>query len=677
MKKKLRPVFLIFSLLYLSAFCLFYYKYVPIEKSFQTAFIPVLLLMISLTAINVRWGILFFVFAFPLINNLPYFFGIDSDIPHAPTALVLFLVFFCGWLINKSFSFPESHINRSIYRPLVLLSSIVFVSGVITFFRYANFFPFLADKIYELIVNVNGVRVGGAHMSGVFVLLNYLTGFLFFFILLSAAKSRNFIKKVLIVLSISALIALFFSLIQRYLSISLGNTAFFVEQDQINSTFKDPNSFGVFLSGFFPVLLGLTFSFHKRVKILFIFLIIFALFVFPAVGSRSPFLALVVSVVTFFLLILVNLQSTIKRKIIYAISFFVIAAIIFLSFFLFSKQARLYERLDWSLKSYGHTNSVYNLFTGKLDLWVVASEMIADFPITGVGLGAYIVELPNYGEHIGLEIKHIDSAENYFIQAGAELGLVGLILFIWLFIEIAKQVRRSLKATADDKDRFILFGIISGIVAICVNFIFHSYIGAFEVKYFFWLLVALVFLFPNGSEAPGRYTRLPRKFNVAAVALLFVFGVAHLWNSTHALSLEKRTEEFGWSQNFGLYQREKDNLGVYFRWIKKSAGISVEKNGPIIRIPMMASHPDIEKNPVSVRVYSADRCFRNRKFIRKIIFNNNEWQEFQYTIPRISGEKIHLMFETSRAWQPLRDLGIPDPRWLAIALGEVEFIRLK
>jgi O-antigen ligase len=670
--KKLRPCFLALSLSFLSLFGLFYYKYVPLVKSFQMALVPVLILMISLTLINVRWGLLFFVFAFPLINNLPYFFGIGRDIPHAPTALVLFLAFFGGWLIRNSYSCPESGVDRSIHKPLVLLSYIIVVSGIITFFRYANFFPFLTDKIYELIVNMNGVRVGGAHMSGVFVLLNYLTGFLFFYILMSVIKSREFMKKVLITLSVSACIALVFSLIQRYFSITLGNTAFFAELDQINSTFKDPNSFGVFLSGFFPLLLGLAISSPKKGKIFFLFLIVFSLFVFPTVGSRSPLLAIFVSIVAFFLLLLLNLKKSIKRKFVYAVSFFFIITIVFLSFILFAKQSQLYKKLDWSLRSFGNTNSVYNLFTGKLDLWAVASKMILDFPATGIGSGAYIVELPNYVEQMGMEFRLTDSAENYFIQAGAELGLIGLILFIWVFYEIARQMWRSVKDAAGDNDRFILFGAISGIVGtVCVNFVFHSYIGAFEVNYFFWLLVALVFLITKMNKTTGSNFRLRRKFKALAIVLVITFGSIHLWHSTHVLSLESRTKEYGWNQNFGLYQQEKDESGVSFRWTKKSAGITLESVGTIVDIPIKASHPDIEINPVSVRVYSAGQCFENRRFVREITLDDHEWLDFKHVVPDDSEKKIHLIFETSRDWQPLKELGIPDSRWLAIALGDV------
>ena len=176
---RFRPLFLLSSLLYAPLLCLFYYKYVPLIPSFQVVMIPILLVTFTLTVVKKEWGILFFVFAFPLVNNLPYFFRIDTDIPHAPAALVLFLVFFLGWLFHNSFYFSRLSFDQEVFRPIILFSLIIISSGIVTYFRYANFFPFLTEDIHELIVNVNYVRVGGAIMSVVFACLNYLSGFVF------------------------------------------------------------------------------------------------------------------------------------------------------------------------------------------------------------------------------------------------------------------------------------------------------------------------------------------------------------------------------------------------------------------------------------------------------------------------------------------------------------------
>jgi len=635
---------------------------------------PLIFIIFILTLIDVKWGILFFVFSFPLINNLPYFFGIDEGIPHAPTALVLFFAFFLGWLLHNSFRSSKYSFNLPLFKPLILFSLIIFVSGVVTFLRYTNFFPFLSGNIHDVIVNVNNVRAGGALMSDVFHCLNYLTSFLFFFILLNTIKSKDFIKKILIVLSVATLISLSFSMLQKFYSIGLGNTLVWVKLDRINSTFKDPNSFGIYLCALVPLLLGMAISFRKHFKIFFLFLIIFALFIFPSIGSRSGFLGLGVSIVIFFLLSLISYRASLKKKIVYMISFFLIFVLLFFSFSFFSIQSNLYKRIGWSMDVLANKESLNKLFTRKLDFWAVASNMIKDYPLTGVGIGAFIVELPNYSKRMGLPFRYTDSAENYFFQIGSELGLIGLLLVLWILFEIIKGMRKNWKEfPSDDKDRFILIGAISGIVSIFVNFFFHSYIGSFEVKYFFWILVALVLIFSKDEIKSLAKIKFGYKFRIIAIILPIFFGIFHLWNSTHSLSISNLTEKFGWNQNFGLYKLEKDNRGFYFQWTKKVAGIAVENVGQVLVIPMMASHPDIKKNPVKVKVFLANCNFKKKTLIKEILLENNSWLDFEYIIPESSEKIIHLVFSTNRIWQPLKYLNIPDPRSLAIALGEVWF----
>ncbi|MGB3400251.1 MAG: hypothetical protein WBA34_08795, partial [Candidatus Deferrimicrobiaceae bacterium] len=172
-----KGLLLFLALAFIAGLCLFYYTYVPLVKPFQIVLVPILILTFVTTALNAESGLLLFVFSFPLINNLPYFFRIYLDVPHAPTALVLFLFFFLGWLVHRLLNENELGLSRPALRPLGIFSLLLLVSLVITFLRYANFFPFFSDHINELTVNVNGVKAGGALMSGVFSFLSYITGF--------------------------------------------------------------------------------------------------------------------------------------------------------------------------------------------------------------------------------------------------------------------------------------------------------------------------------------------------------------------------------------------------------------------------------------------------------------------------------------------------------------------
>jgi len=673
-KLKVRLPFFLLTLLYAAGLGLFYYKYVPLIYSYQIPLAIVLSFVLLSTIWKVEWGLLAFTFFFPLINNLPYFFGIDGSIPHAPTALVLFLFFSLGWLIHRSFRASELQFSHPLFRPLLFLASIIFISGVVTFLRYANFFPLLSSRINEFIVNDNFVRAGGALMSTVFSSLNYLSGFLFFFILVQVLKSREQIKKIFLVLSFSTFFSLLFSLIQKVLSINLGNTPYWTGLNQINGTFTDPNSFGACLSAIFPLFVVMFYSDRSYVRFFFGASIILTLIAFPSMGSRSAFLALLISIIILVFLMTRHLKMPLKKRFLYAGTAILLVTVISLSVVAFSKRSSLFNRLGWSLGVLSNRSILSDVTTGKLELWKVACEMVKDFPLTGVGAGAFIIELPNYGTQLSVELfkTYTDSSENYFLQIGSELGLVGLFLFLWMFVAVLGQMRRAHKCLSlSGEDRLVLLGASLGLFSLFINYLFHSYIGSFEVNAFFWILVAIISIWPQHQaiSAPSPL----QSFKIAALVLAVVLGSIHLSNSLGALSIGTRTKTFGWGQDFGFYQPEKDPRGFSFRWARKRAGLTIRKMGDVLVIPVLASHPDKEKNPVIIKVFLADSSFRKKKLIQEVFLKSTAWTNFTYSLSDLKGEEIYLLFETSRDWQPSKFLNVPDPRRLAIALGEEWF----
>jgi hypothetical protein len=669
-RHKIKPLWLLGSFAYLSALGFFYFKYVPLIPPFQIVLIPILLLILAVTSLSIRLGVLVFVFLFPLINNLPYFFGIDQGIPHAPTALVLFLAFSLGFLFHVSFSSFPLKFSHPIFKPLIVLSLMILISGIISYFRFGNFYPILSDGFHELVVNVNGVRAGGAVMSVVFSGLNYLTGFFFFFILFNTIDSKAYVKKLLTVLSFSLLISLLFSLVQMHYSIETGNASFWIQLNRINSTFKDPNSFGIVLSSSLPLILGMFLAIRQKSRLFFLFMILFALYVFPSIGSRSGLLGLALSAIIFFILTLSHKRTISRRKIFFTFASIGIFVVFVASFLFLFNQSNLYKRLGWSVDVFKREVSLNEIFLRKFEFWSAAINMMKDYPATGVGVGSYIVEMPNYLKQMGRPFGYTDSAENYFFQVGSELGLAGILVIGWLFFYILKYMWITIrKYSGDSKDRFILIGAFAGVFAVFMNFFLHSYIGSFEVKYFLWLMIAILLVWPRIEKSESLQLGDRPKFIWIGIIFFVLYAGLFTWNSLHYLTPAERTKKFGWEQNFGLYDVEMDNRRFQYRWAKKTAGIAYENLGKTLVIPLMASHPNIENNPVEVKVFLADRYFNKDELIESRKLTDNEWVNFEYKIPQSSADNINLVFETSRSWQPSKYLGVPDSRRLAVGLG--------
>jgi O-antigen ligase len=68
-----------------------------------------------------------------------------------------------------------------------------------------------------------------------------------------------------------------------------------------------------------------------------------------------------------------------------------------------------------------------------------ALNVIRQHPWTGVGIGSFVIELSN----TAVKGAPIEPVHDVFLLATAELGVIGLILMVGLFISIALGIFRS------------------------------------------------------------------------------------------------------------------------------------------------------------------------------------------------------------------------------------------
>jgi O-antigen ligase len=598
---------------------------------------------------------------------------------------VLFLFFLLGWMVHRVLFNPDVLFKDTVLRPLSLFALIVAVSGLVSFLKFANFFPFLSDSIYELKTNVNGVSAGGAIMSTLFHTLNYLSGIAFFFIVATTIKSKGLIHKILLTLTASIFLSLFLGFFQAFKDPSLGNTAFWIQMGQINATFKDPNALGAVLAMVSPVVLSLIVAFKGSRRIFGLLVLAMICALFPHIGSRSAFLGFVAALLSFFIF-LVFFSTKFKEKHRKRTVLFGIGAGILIVFLIVGTgiigltKARLFERI----RDYARISRAQGIFLGvspeRFFLWKEALAMTKDYPLSGVGMGSYIIELPNYYTYDqgsyqpDMEsFRRNDSAENYFLHISAETGIPGLIVILTIFWLVFRKVRSSFRESQDTTDKILLVGLSAGLVSYAINLFFHTYIGSFDTKYTFWLLTAVIFSLGTPEKGQKEKRRQKRGVINLSTALLLLFTASYLWNSTHSLSLKRRMETFQLVQNFGFYQQEKDESGRPFRWTKGAAGMTIHIEDQIMDIPLLASHPDIQENPVAVKVFVVKDFFRQKKLLDTVILKENAWRDFTFRTAEDTDENVILLFKVSRTWNPQKILGVPDPRRLGVAVGKIRF----
>ena len=679
----------------LPALGLFYVRYVPLVGPFQAALVPFLVAVAGLALARPAWGMMAFIFALPLVNSLPYFFGLSEPLPMAPTALVLGLAFLWADFLRRSVSPAGLPAPDRIRLPLVLLAALVAASGLITLDRYAGFFPFLADGVYEWTANAHHVSAGGAIMSVVFTSLNFLTGVGLFLAFRGTLTSRARVRRALVALGAGTGVSMAFALLQQFAAPRLGNNPISISGGLINATFKDAMSFGGFMAIVAPVFLGAFLRLPAVRSLPFLALSLSAVVMIFLSGSRSGLIALLLTIPGLGLLFLASRRARrgsavraeagrpgrprLVRAAWIAISLAVVLGIAWRTDLAKTlSRSKTVLRLNMMLSD---PSLKYVLYNRGDTLWPIALAMLKDYPVTGVGAGGYIIEMSNYAVDKKIDIGTPESPENLPLLIGSELGLAGLFVAAWIFWEIGRKGARQWKAlAAAPRDRFLLAGLAGGIVAFALISLVHTFIWSYEIHYTFWLMAALVFALGEGNAPaagePGAASRVPksRAARILFPAALLIFSAVHLWNSTHSLSLESRAAKYGFKQDFGFYQQEKTADGRDFRWTGKRAGTELLIEKARLEVPLLASHPDISERPVRVRVFLVRRFFKDKRLLGERILKDSDWRTHEFDLaPEDVGHSAVLLFQVDRTWVPRQALGVTDPRRLGVGVGAVRF----
>ena len=115
-------------------------------------------------------------------------------------------------------------------------------------------------------------------------------------------------------------------------------------------------------------------------------------------------------------------------------------------------------------------------------------EMWASRPVFGVGIGQYSLWSAHYFPPALLQRHLRENAHNYVLQVFAELGAVGLVLFLWALGLATRPLARV--ALRDSFDPLRL-GLVAGLGAFMVSTLGGQPFLVAPVVYSFWLLLGV------------------------------------------------------------------------------------------------------------------------------------------------------------------------------------------
>lgn len=126
----------------------------------------------------------------------------------------------------------------------------------------------------------------------------------------------------------------------------------------------------------------------------------------------------------------------------------------------------------------------------RLQTWQSILQVVKEHPLEGVGFTGLGYVLPDMGTSLGFaEVK--DSAHNTYLRVLAEMGILGLILFLWLLVKCWMLADTTVRNARNAFDRALGVGLCGATVSLAVSCAFGDRFFNVVIASSFWILCAL------------------------------------------------------------------------------------------------------------------------------------------------------------------------------------------
>jgi len=276
-----------------------------------------------------------------------------------------------------------------------------------------------------------------------------------------------------------------------------------IARSKVFGLFGNVNYFAEYLIVSLPLAISLFFAARNRAhKILLLVGILAMGGSLILTFTRGSYLAIgISSLFMFFLYLTSRGKSFIKEH--QKIFIFILAFIILLTFFFaipnpLNKSGTVISKIKGRISISQFTKD--SSLKRRIAIWKFTTLMIKDHPVLGSGIGTFKYNSLNYqakffnqGENRRLYPYGIaDKVHNEYLQLGAEIGILGLGIFLWLIITYFNYGIKLLKRLKDEYKQGIVIGLMGGIVAVLIDGIFGFPLHLPATLVLFWLFIGLI-----------------------------------------------------------------------------------------------------------------------------------------------------------------------------------------
>ena len=141
---------------------------------------------------------------------------------------------------------------------------------------------------------------------------------------------------------------------------------------------------------------------------------------------------------------------------------------------------------------------------GRIEIWSRALFGLADFPYTGMSMNGFrdvVHEMyPLFSISSDVDIAH---AHNHLLQAGLDLGILGLIAYLGIWLVSVVLLWIGWQRIHDETDRVLIVGISGALVAGWVFGMLDTIALGARPGFLWWMLLAMLAAVFDRSNVRG------------------------------------------------------------------------------------------------------------------------------------------------------------------------------
>lgn len=161
---------------------------------------------------------------------------------------------------------------------------------------------------------------------------------------------------------------------------------------------------------------------------------------------------------------------------------------------------------------------------GRVDEMIIATAMVRDEPLFGVGYNTYSRHYQKYSLRLGIGVRGQDrAAHSLFIESVAENGLIGLGVFVGLITSVLYACHKRRLSLRQNNP--LLANLLLALFLGYVGYLFAAILLHDAFQRYFWLLTGILIAAANVGSMFTIDNAWPLKFNQQSRVLTVLSGI--------------------------------------------------------------------------------------------------------------------------------------------------------